>query len=138
MKTILAAFAALFMTATLANAIDIDKFPTSKNVIVVESNCKQGTAADAIMSAKQRGLAVLTMKEDAVARTAAGINKNLKANGNPERKIDGFAMVTMTDDARMVMLYQFYDSCVVSAVMAPSSLMYPALVKLGVAESDWE
>jgi hypothetical protein len=129
---------AVLLFATPAAALDFSSEKPSINIEEVKSSCEMGTAEERLAEHRRLGQTILFLKPEFVPQMVAGINANLKANNKPERKFDGSAMVAMDPAISQIMIFQFYEGCVVSAVLAPSAMIFSALEKFNIPPEAWE
>lgn len=122
MKTILAAFAALFLTATFAYA---------------EQQCQFGSVTDIEKFASSNSLEALELKPEHIQKFNEFINSNLKAGNLPETILDKFVIVNMNNGDWMVMY--FHKGCIAPNSMAtiPTELLSRVLDKAGLKKEDF-
>jgi hypothetical protein len=136
LKTLLTSLFLLFATPALA--LDFSGETPSTNIEDARTQCRMGTAEERLAEHRRLGQTILFLKPEFVPQMVAGINANLKANGKPAREFDGSAMVAMDPGITQIMIFQFLDGCVVSAVMAPSVMIFSALEKFKIPPDAWE
>jgi hypothetical protein len=122
MKTILAAFAALFMTATLAFA---------------EQKCQLGAVEDIEKFASSNSLEAFELKPELIQQFNEFINKNLMAGNLPPTMLDKFVIINLKNGDWMVMYFK--NGCIAPNSMAtiPTELLSRVLDKAGLKKEDF-